>query len=68
MTDRTQERIRHLVDAHGCHEGAFRTSNFPGYVDMSVIVREVRGSLHIRANGWQLNLCDTCQELAEELA
>lgn len=63
------EATDHLVLAHGCHRGAFQTSNFLGYVDSHTIDNAlidslsrygVEGMLCVGAKG---RACDTCRRL-----
>lgn len=63
--DRTTARVEHLVSAHGSRVEAFRTSNFPGYVDMNMIARIVGDALKTRKNGWMDSACETCEELSK---
>jgi hypothetical protein len=64
-----EEGVAHLVHAHGCYEGAFRSSNFPGYVDAHTLYEAVRDALIRYALEGQLcvgakgRACGTCRRI-----
>jgi hypothetical protein len=62
----TTDMVDHLVETHGNARGAYRTSNFPGYVDVNTIRRAALDALHTRANHWGDSGCSKCEVLARE--